>query len=28
VPVSVELGMDVWDFAMMEEGLDMEWGLY
>jgi len=28
MPVSIELGMDVWDFAMMEEGLDMEWGLY
>jgi len=27
-PVSIELGMDVWDFAMMEEGVDLDWGLY
>lgn len=28
MPVSIELGMDVWDFSMMEEGVDMDWGLY
>jgi metal-sulfur cluster biosynthetic enzyme len=25
-PVSVELGMDMWDFSMMEEGAMPEWG--
>ncbi len=28
MPVSIELGMDVWDFSMMEEGVDLGWGLY
>lgn len=28
MPVAIELGMDVWDFSMMEEGVDMDWGLY
>ncbi|HBA91344.1 MAG TPA: hypothetical protein DCZ08_06160 [Anaerolineaceae bacterium] len=28
MPVSIELAMDVWDFAMMEEGVDLDWGLY
>ena len=28
IPVSIELGMDVWDFGMMEEGVDLDWGLY
>lgn len=27
-PVSIELGMEVWDFSMMDESLDMDWGLY
>ena len=26
--VSIELGMDVWDFSMMDENVDMDWGLY
>ena len=25
---SINLGMDVWDFSMMEEGLADDWGLY
>lgn len=28
MPTLIELGMDVWDFAMAEEGIDMDWGLY
>lgn len=28
IPVSIELGMEVWDFSMMEEGVDLDWGLY
>lgn len=28
MPVSIELGMEVWDFSMMEEGVDLGWGLY
>lgn len=28
IPASIELGMEVWDFAMMEEGVDLDWGLY
>lgn len=28
MPVSIELSMDVWDFSMMEEGVDLDWGLY
>jgi metal-sulfur cluster biosynthetic enzyme len=27
-PVSIDLGMDVWDFSMMEEGLGFDWGIY
>ena len=27
-PVSVELGMDMWDFSMMEEGAMPEWGMW
>ena len=27
-PVTVEMLPDVWDFAMMEEGLGNDWGLY
>ena len=26
-PVNIELGMEMWDFSMMEEGLG-DWGLY
>jgi metal-sulfur cluster biosynthetic enzyme len=28
VPVGIELGMEVWDFSMMDEDVDMDWGLY
>ena len=28
MPVSIELGMEVWDFSMMEESVDMDWGIY
>jgi hypothetical protein len=24
----MDLGMDMWDFSMMEEGLGADWGLY
>lgn len=27
-PVVVELGDEVWDFSMMEEGLADDWGMY
>src|SRR4030067_243459 len=27
-PVSVELGMEMWDFSMMEEGAMPEWGAW
>jgi len=27
-PVSVDFGMEPWDFSMMEEGLGAEWGLF
>ncbi len=27
-PVRVELGMEMWDFSMMEEGVGLDWGLY
>lgn len=27
-PTSISLGMDVWDFSMMEEGVGLDWGLY
>lgn len=28
MPVLINLGMDAWDFSMMEEGLGEDWGLY
>jgi hypothetical protein len=28
VPSHIDLGMDMWDFSMMEEGLAGDWGLY
>lgn len=28
MPVTVELGMDMWDFSMMEEGAMPEWGMW
>jgi len=27
-PTSIDLGMEVWDFSMMEDGLGNDWGLY
>ena len=27
-PVTVEMGMEVWDFAMMEDPSALDWGLY
>jgi metal-sulfur cluster biosynthetic enzyme len=26
--VAIDLGMEMWDFSMMEEGLGGDWGLY
>lgn len=28
MPVHIDLGMEMWDFSMMEEGLGADWGLY
>jgi metal-sulfur cluster biosynthetic enzyme len=28
MPVTVEMGMDVWDFSMMEDPSELDWGLY
>jgi metal-sulfur cluster biosynthetic enzyme len=28
MPSHMDLGMDMWDFSMMEEGLGGDWGLY
>jgi metal-sulfur cluster biosynthetic enzyme len=28
MPVNIELGMDMWDFSMMEEGAAPEWGMW
>ena len=28
MPVTIEMGMDVWDFAMMEDPSALDWGLY
>jgi metal-sulfur cluster biosynthetic enzyme len=28
LPVQIDLGMDMWDFSMMEEGLGGDWGLF
>ncbi|MDT8896817.1 MAG: metal-sulfur cluster assembly factor [Thermanaerothrix sp.] len=28
LPTFIELGMEMWDFSMMEEGIDLGWGLY
>jgi len=27
-PTAIDLGMEPWDFSMMEEGLGADWGLY
>ncbi len=28
MPVQIDLGMEMWDFSMMEEGLGGDWGLF
>ena len=28
MPVTVEMGMDIWDFSMMEDPSALDWGLY
>jgi metal-sulfur cluster biosynthetic enzyme len=28
VPVTLEMGLEAWDFSMMEEGAGADWGLY
>ena len=28
ISTHIDLGMDMWDFSMMEEGLGGDWGLY
>jgi len=28
VPTTIEMGLDMWDFSMMEEGTGASWGLY
>lgn len=28
IPTEIELGAEVWDFSMMEEGLGADWGLF
>ncbi len=28
IPVTVEMGMEVWDFSMMEDPSALDWGLY
>lgn len=28
IPTSIEMGIEMWDFSMMEEGAGGEWGLF
>ena len=28
MPVTIDMGMDVWDFAMMEDPSALDWGMY
>ena len=28
MPVSIEMGMDMWDFSMMEDPSALDWGMY
>ena len=28
MPTTIELGMEMWDFSMMEEGASAEWGMW
>ena len=27
-PTTIEMGMEMWDFSMMEEGVGADWGIY
>ena len=27
-PTTIEMGMEMWDFSMMEEGAGQDWGMY
>jgi len=27
-PTTIEMGMEMWDFSMMEEGAGADWGIY
>ncbi|MCI0520491.1 MAG: iron-sulfur cluster assembly protein [Chloroflexi bacterium] len=28
LPTTIEMGLDIWDFSMMEEGVGADWGMY
>jgi len=28
LPATIEMGMEMWDFSMMEEGTGADWGIY
>jgi metal-sulfur cluster biosynthetic enzyme len=28
LPTTIEMGMEMWDFSMMEEGAGADWGIY
>ena len=28
MPITIEMGMDVWDFSMMEDPSALDWGMY
>jgi hypothetical protein len=28
MPVTIEMGMDMWDFSMMEDPSALDWGMY
>ena len=28
LPTTIEMGMEMWDFSMMEEGVGADWGIY
>jgi len=28
IPLGIDLGLESWDFSMMEEGLGSDWGIY
>ena len=28
MPVNIEMGMDIWDFSMMEDPSALDWGMY